>query len=110
MSSISCLRSAAPTGLRQRETVKFIQLGRRQPTIFCAVVTTLWSAFLSAALQLAYALYEAMIEGQKQLLGKVVLPEEQEVKSLLCLFNDLVYRVKSRGLGTQPCGGPVLRL
>ena len=38
--------------LRQRELYRSSREGRGQPMIFWAILTTLWSAFLSAAVQL----------------------------------------------------------
>lgn len=61
---------------------------------FWAVVRTLWSAFLPAAVQLAntgtvckIAFYGTVAEGYKQFFSEIILPEDpQEAKSLLCHF------------------------
>ena len=72
--------------------------GREQPVIFLAVFMTLWSAFLSAAVQLTYHTHTCGMSTHSLLssngmtqaffLRQVVLSEEsQKVKSLLCRFD-----------------------
>lgn len=85
---------------RQQELYSSSKESRGHPIIFWAVVTTPFSALLSATVQLArhthththavrqHTTSGSVVEGHKQFLGEVVLPEEtQKVESLMCLLN-----------------------